>query len=106
MPVGSVGLIDADDVGFGLATGADNADLFCLVGVPEDVVLRWPDGPVRLPIAIFIKEPTDRVVKRAAGAGAAVVAVDPRARWERLYRLVNHFFEHSRDRNPRKCTQR
>ena len=60
VPVGSVGLIDADDVGFGLATGADNADLFCLVGVPEDVVLRWPDGPVRLSIAIFIKEPTDQ----------------------------------------------
>jgi DNA-binding PucR family transcriptional regulator len=31
-------------------------------------------------------------------AGVAVVAVEPQARWERLYRLVNHVFEHHGDR--------
>jgi DNA-binding PucR family transcriptional regulator len=111
MPVGSVALIDADDVRLGLAAGADNADLFFLVGVPEDATLRWLDGqpasamssPGRLqtPIALFVKEPTEPVVMRATAVGAAVVAVDPRARWERLYQLVNHFFEHRGDRdNP------
>ena len=48
------------------------------------------------PAAIFVKEPSDAVVARAVAAGTAVVAVDPKARWERLYRLVNHVFEHRR----------
>lgn len=99
MPVGSVALIDSDDVRLGLASAADNADLFFLVGVSEDAVLGWVDSQARTPIAIFVKEPTDAVVTRATAAGAAVVAVDPRARWERLYRLVNQFFEHRGDRD-------
>lgn len=105
MTVGSVALIDSDDVRLGLAAGAGSADLFFLVAVPEDAALAWltsqqsplvsPQG--RPPIAIFVKEPTDALVARATSAGTAVVAVDPRARWERLYRLVNHFFEHRGD---------
>ena len=38
------------------------------------------------------------MVARAIAAGTAVVAVEPRARWERLYRLVDHVFEHHGDR--------
>ena len=39
---------------------------------------------------------------RAVAVGTAVVAVEPRARWERLYRLVNHVLEHHGDRaDPR-----
>jgi DNA-binding PucR family transcriptional regulator len=34
------------------------------------------------------------VVAKAVAVGSAVVAVEPRARWERLYQLVNHVFEH------------
>ena len=34
----------------------------------------------------------------AVAVGAAVVAVEPKARWERLYQLVNHVFEHHGDR--------
>ena len=37
-------------------------------------------------------------MNRATAAGTAVVAVEPRARWERLYRLVDHVFEHHGDR--------
>ena len=35
---------------------------------------------------------------RAVAAGTAVVAVEPQARWERLYRIVDHIFEHHGDR--------
>lgn len=96
LPVGSVALVDTDDVRLGLRVGAGSADLFFLLGVSDDDALRWMNRQVaeRGPAAIFVKEPTDAVVIAAAAAGAAVVAVDPLARWERLYRLVNHVFEH------------
>ncbi len=50
-------------------------------------------------VAIFVKEPTAAAVARAVALGTAVVAVEPRARWEHLYRLVNHAFEHHGDRS-------
>ncbi|GFG75024.1 PucR family transcriptional regulator [Mycobacterium botniense] len=98
LPVGSAALIDSDDVRWGLAAGADSADVFFLLGVSDDEALRWigeqPSGWT--PVAIFVKKPSDELVATAVAAGSAVVAVDPRARWERLYRLVNHVFEHHR----------
>jgi DNA-binding PucR family transcriptional regulator len=96
MAVGTVALVDADDVRLGLAVGAD---LFFLVGVPEDAAIRWLGGLSRPPTAVFAKEPSVRLVTRARTARIAVVAVDPQARWERLYNLVNHFFEHGGDRD-------
>jgi DNA-binding PucR family transcriptional regulator len=101
LPVASAALIDSDDVRLGLALGAEDADIFFLLGIAEADVLRWIDrrsGGRKKPAAIFLKEPSEAVVTRAVTLGAAVVAVDPRARWERLYRLVNHVFEHHGDR--------
>jgi DNA-binding PucR family transcriptional regulator len=100
LPVASAALIDSDDVRLGLATGADSADVFFLLGVTDDEALRWIDEQPggRAPVAIFVKEPSDALVARAVATGSAVVAVEPRARWERLYRLVNHVFEHHGDR--------
>ena len=100
LAVASAALIDSDDVRLGLAPAAGSADLFFLLGIPENDALNWVDHQTarRAPAAIFIKEPSPAVVARAAAAGTAVVAVDPRARWERLYRLVNHVFEHHGDR--------
>ena len=46
------------------------------------------------PVAVFAKEPSDALVAQAVATGTAMVAVDPRARWERLYRLVDHVLEH------------
>src|SRR5690349_16405525 len=98
MPVGSVALVDADDVRLGLAVGAGSADLFFLLGVADADAVRWLEGQFagsgRVPAAIFVKEPTETAVARAVALGTAVVAVDPRARWESLYRLVNHAFDH------------
>jgi DNA-binding PucR family transcriptional regulator len=99
LPVASAALIDSDDVRLGLAPSAGAADVFFLLGVSENDALRWVEQQTvrRAPAAIFIKEPSAAVVSHAVAAGTAVVAVDPRARWERLYRLVNHVFEHHGD---------
>ncbi len=104
LTVASAALIDSDDVRLGLAGGADSADVFFLLGVADDEAQRWIDtGPAgQPPVAIFAKEPSDALVARAVATGTAVVAVEPRARWERLYRLVNHVLEHHGDRtDPR-----
>jgi DNA-binding PucR family transcriptional regulator len=104
LPVGSAALIDSDDVRLGLARGADAADVFFLLGVADNEAQRWiaNDQAGRAPVAIFAKKPSDALVARAVAAGTAVVAVEPQARWERLYRLVNHVLEHHGDRaDPR-----
>lgn len=99
MPVGSVALVDADDVRLGLAVGPGSADLFFLLGVSDAEAVRWiGQQPGRVPAAIFVKEPSAAAIKRAVALGIAVVAVEPQARWELLYKLVNHAFEHHGDR--------
>ncbi|WP_375481881.1 helix-turn-helix domain-containing protein [uncultured Mycobacterium sp.] len=103
LPVASAALIDADDVRLGLSIGADDADEFFLLGVTNEQALQWidrqPRGPAtRPPVAVFAKEPSPALVARAVATGIAVVAVEPRARWERLYRLVNHVLDHHGDR--------
>ncbi|MBU9766273.1 PucR family transcriptional regulator [Mycobacterium sp. TNTM28] len=99
VPVATAALIDSDDVRLGLAPSAGAADVFFLLGLSEHDALVWVEQQNlrRPPAAIFTKEPSATVISRAADAGTAVVAVDPRARWERLYRLVNHVFEHHGD---------
>jgi DNA-binding PucR family transcriptional regulator len=104
LPVASAALLDSDDVRLGLALAAGSADVFFLLGISEEEAVRWIDrqAATRRPAAIFVKEPGPALVQRAAALGVAVVAVEPRARWERLYRLVNHVFEHHGDRgDPR-----
>ncbi|OBI37319.1 CdaR family transcriptional regulator [Mycobacterium sp. E2238] len=100
LAVGSAALIDSDDVRLGLAAAASSADVFFLLGVADDEALRWINKQARerIPVAIFAKEPSTALVSAAVGTGSAVVAVEPRARWERLYQLVNHVLEHHGDR--------
>ncbi|MEM6105666.1 helix-turn-helix domain-containing protein [Mycobacterium sp. 050272] len=100
LPVRSAALIDSDDVRLGLAAAASSADVFFLLGVGDDEALRWIDkqAPEHAPVAIFAKEPSAALVHRAMAVGSAVVAVEPQARWERLYQLVNHVLEHHGDR--------
>jgi DNA-binding PucR family transcriptional regulator len=100
LPVDSAALIDSDDVRLGLAAAAGLADVFFLLGVTDDEALRWMNKQARdrVPVAIFVKEPSTALVATAVAAGSAVVAVEPQARWERLYQLVNHVLEHHGDR--------
>ncbi|OBA76308.1 transcriptional regulator [Mycobacterium sp. 1554424.7] len=99
-PVASAALIDSDDVRLGLAAAASSADVFFLLGVADGDALQWitKQAQQRAPVAIFAKAPSPALVTAAVGAGSAVVAVEPRARWERLYQLVNHVLEHHGDR--------
>ena len=99
MPVTSVALIDADDVRLGLAVGPGSADLLFLLGVADVEAVDWLEQQGGRPAAIFVKEPSSTAVSRAVALGAAVVAVEPRARWEHLYRLVNYALEHHGDRS-------
>ncbi|MCV7092845.1 PucR family transcriptional regulator [Mycobacterium interjectum] len=100
LSVGSAALIDSDDTRLGLAAAAGSADVFFLLGVADDEARRWLDNQARerVPVAIFAKGPSEHLVAAAVAAGSAVVAVEPRARWERLYQLVNHVLEHHGDR--------
>ncbi|MCV7099922.1 helix-turn-helix domain-containing protein [Mycobacterium palustre] len=102
LPVASAALIDSDDVRLGLAAAVASADVFFLLGVTDDEALRWLDrqARVRAPTAIFAKEPSNALVAAAVETGSAVVAVEPRARWERLYQLVNHVAQHHGDGGP------
>ncbi len=99
LTLASIALIDADDVRLGMGRGADSADVFFLLGVPDTEAQQWLEGFATgpAPVAVFAKEPSAGLVARAVATGTAVVAVDPRARWERLYRLVDHVLEHHGD---------
>jgi len=94
MPVSSVALVDADDVRLGLAVGPGSADMFFLLGVSDADAVDWLEQHAGRPAAVFVKEPTPPAVARAVSLGTAVVAVEPRARWEHLYRLVNYALDH------------
>lgn len=96
LTVASAALIDSDDVRLGLRMSAESADVCFFVGLTDDEAQRWITTAAtgRAPMAVFVKAPSDALVTRAAKAGIAVVAVEPQARWERLYQLVNHVFEH------------
>ncbi len=98
LPVASAALIDSDDVRLGLARAAGSADVFFFVGVTDDEAARWIGNQINVPVAIFAKEPSEALVVKAVRAGSAVVAVEPQARWERVYRLVDHVLEHHGDR--------
>src|ERR1700748_1027033 len=102
LAVTSAALIDSDDVRLGIGRGADSAGVFFLLGVADKQAQSWLDklasGPAgQPPVAIFAKEPPDALVARAVTTGTAVVAVEPRARWERLYRLGHTPLGHPRE---------
>src|ERR1044072_8603834 len=82
LPVASAALIDSDDVRLGVAAASVSADVVLLLGVGGREGVGRAAAP-RVPPAIFVNHPSDAVPPRAIAAGTAVVAVEPRARWER-----------------------
>ena len=103
MQVGSVALVDVDDIRLGWPSGPGPP-----TSLPARSVRR---GGGRLDRATGHTAREGRrprsssrirraaAVKQAVALGTAVVAVEPRARWELLYKLVNHAFEHHGDRS-------
>ena len=72
MPVGSVALVDADDVRLGLAVGPGSADLFFLLGVSDAEAVRWIEQQVgdtgRVPAAIFVRPSQKRSAEPSRSA--------------------------------------
>ena len=106
LSVASAALIDSDDVRLGIGDGARIRPMCSSCSASPTTrhsAGSKATGPAgQPPVAVFAKEPSDALVARAVATGIAVVAVEPRARWERLYRLVNHVLEHHGDRaDPR-----
>src|ERR1700739_1196582 len=81
LAVGSVALVDADDIRLGVAVGAGNADAFFLLGVPDSAAIGWLGRQnQKRSAAIFVKEPTDALVARDRTARVAVLACEARGR--------------------------
>ncbi|AFA74884.1 hypothetical protein GPOL_c38730 [Gordonia polyisoprenivorans VH2] len=87
--VGSVALLDPDDLRLPLGAAARGADVFLIVGTSEADVVHWlPTIAAAPPIAVMLKSPGSGVTEALAAAGIAVIDVDPHARWERIYQLL------------------
>src|SRR5258705_11779710 len=86
MPVGSVALVDADDVRLGLAVGPGSAGLFFLLGGSDAEAVHWIGQQAGGgPPAIFVKEPPAAAVNAGGAPRIAVAALEPRARWRPPY---------------------
>lgn len=96
-PVSTMAMVDADDVHYGLGHAARSADLFLLVGLTDDVVVEWLGGlGAHRPVAVLAKNPAQTLVGLADRLGIAVIAIDPHARWERIYNLVTRVLDAAR----------
>ena len=100
-PVTAASLLDADDLHLGVGRGARAAELALLVGAAPTQVMAWLESQGNhTPAAILLKAPDADVTRRAVAAGIAVVAVDPHARWERIYNLIGRVLDHARAESP------
>jgi DNA-binding PucR family transcriptional regulator len=100
-PITSATLLDADDLHLGVGRGARAAELALLVGVDSEQVVAWlATLGTRTPTAILIKDPDAELTRRALSVGIAVVAVDPHARWERIYNLIGRVLDQARTGSP------
>ncbi|WP_040524644.1 PucR family transcriptional regulator [Gordonia effusa] len=94
--VASVALIDADDVHFGLGQSTRSADVMLFVGLDEQAVARWfraASDAGSLPAAVLTKNPPAGMVGDLVGAGIAVIAMDSRARSERIYNVISQVLD-------------
>lgn len=88
--VGSVSLLDPDDLHLPLRPSTRSADLFLLIGATPQAVVDWLSTyDAARPVAVMIKAPPPELTGHLADLGVAVVSVDPHARWEHIYNLAN-----------------
>ncbi|MCR8897819.1 helix-turn-helix domain-containing protein [Gordonia sp. GONU] len=100
VPVRSLAMIDIDDVHFGLGHAARSADVFLLVGLSDEVSTELLGGlGMHRPVAVMSKTSSATLTDLADRLGIAVVAIDPHARWERIYNLVARVLDTAR-RSP------
>ncbi|MEO9327140.1 PucR family transcriptional regulator [Gordonia aurantiaca] len=97
VPVRSLAMIDVDDVRYGLGHAARSADVYLLVGLSDEMGIELLNGlGVHRPVAVLGKTTSTLLADVAERLGVAVVAIDPHARWERIYNLVDHVLEATR----------
>ncbi|MFE0751341.1 PucR family transcriptional regulator [Gordonia sp. NPDC058843] len=96
-PVATLAMVDTDDIRYGLGHAARSADLFLLVGLADEAGVEWLGGlGAHRPVAVLSKQPTPTLIGLAERLGIAVIAIDPHARWERIYNLVTRVLEAGR----------
>jgi DNA-binding PucR family transcriptional regulator len=101
--IGSVVLVDADDLADPGFTVAGGADLWLLAGVPAAAAVAWLDGdgdrpPEGRPQAVMSKLGASPLLEAAAQrSGTALVAVHPQARWESLLWTIRGVLDHALD---------
>ncbi|MFT4044471.1 MAG: helix-turn-helix domain-containing protein [Gordonia sp. (in: high G+C Gram-positive bacteria)] len=99
--VGSVSLLDPDDLHLPLHSSARTADLFLIIGASEDEITGWiTTFEPHSPVAIMVKSPGHALIDRLADHGIATISVDPHARWERIYNLVVGVLDAARTTAP------
>ena len=102
--IGSVVLVDGDDLVDPAFVVAGGGDLWLLAGVPEAAAVAWLDGLAGRdgasggPRAVMSKLGDAAALTAAAGrAGVALVAVHPQARWESLLWTVRGVLDRALD---------
>ncbi len=99
--VGSVTLIDADDLLISERHPVRTADVCVLAGVPEPTVRRWLEGLVSLtdrprPSVVLTKVAGSPLLEQAARlGGVALVTVHPQARSETVLARIRGLLDHS-----------
>lgn len=89
VPIGTPAMVDIDDIHYGLGRTVRSADLFLAVGLDDATLRELVSGLGGAhPVAIMAKSPSAELAALTERLGIAMIAVEPHARWERIYNLV------------------
>lgn len=89
VPIGTPAMVDIDDIRYGLGRTVGSADLFLAVGLDDATLRELVSGLGGAhPVAIMAKSPSAELAALTERLGIAMIAVEPHARWERIYNLV------------------
>ncbi|MFW0791425.1 PucR family transcriptional regulator [Gordonia sp. CPCC 205333] len=94
--VASVALLDADDVHLGVGPSARAADIVLFVGLDVATIAAWfraASDVGSLPTTVLAKNVPAGISDELVAAGVVVVAIDPRARSERIYNVISRVLD-------------